>query len=253
MLEKEWLLTCAPIGSLEKTRQSWKSIATGVFVYDNPFIWYVTSCQQVCKNNDTPLYLLLRHKKLHQILFDISPMHKQENLDWVFDEENNIAATLFPADPNFELKAIGFESFLASKDMLPAMNCYSVSYPYFLAELDAEKVNPCVLGGIISRIDESSKIYVTTPIFPDNYGSPLFIWKSPFNSNNSIVLGNPAIYFGGIMTETILAQANDDKSSTPPFQSINLGVISSSELIQKLLSSSKALSQKKRLKEKNRI
>lgn len=178
-------------------------------------------------------------------------MHKQENLDWVFDEENNIAATLFPADPNFELKAIGFENFLPSKDMLPAMNCYSVSYPYFLAELNAEKVNPCVLGGIVSRIDESSKIYVTTPIFPDNCGSPLFIWKSPFNSSNSIVLGNPSIYFGGIMTKTILTQTNDDKNSTP--QPINLGVMSSSELIQKLLSSSVALSQKKKLKEKNGV
>ena len=199
MLEKEWLLTCAPIGSLEKTKQSWKPIATGVFVYDNPFIWYVTSCQQVFKNNGTSLYVLLRHKKLHQILFNLSPMHKQENLDWVFDEENDIAATLFPADPNFDLKAIGFESFLASKDMLPAMNCYSVSYPYILAELDAEKVNPCVLGGIISRIDEPSKVYITTPIFPDNCGGPLFIWKSPFNSSNSITLGNPSIYFGGII------------------------------------------------------
>jgi hypothetical protein len=135
--------------------------------------------------------------------------------------------------------------------MLPAMNCYSVSYSYFLAEQDVKKVNPCVLGGIVSRIDESSKIYVTTPIFPDNYGGPLFIWKSPFNSNNSIILGNPSIYFGGIMTETILTQANDDKSSTPLFQSINLGVMSPSELIQELLFSSKALSQKKKLKEKN--
>ncbi len=253
MLEKEWLLTCAPIGILEKTKQSWTPIAAGVFVYDNPFIWYVTSRQQICKNNDTPLYVLLRHKTLHQILFDISSMHKQENLDWVFDEQNNIAATLFPADPNFELKAIGFESFFASKDILPAMNCYSVSYPYILAELDAETVNPCVLGGIISRIDEPSKIYVTTPIFPDNYGSPLFVWKNPFNSSNSIILGNPSIYFGGIMTKTISTQANNDRSGTPLFQSINLGVMSSSELIQELLVTPKALSQKKKLKEKNGI
>lgn len=136
---KEWLLTCAPIGILEESKQSWKAIASGVFVYDNPFIWYVTSHQKIC-NSGISLHILLRHKKMDQIFFDISSVHKQVNIDWIFDQQNNIAATLFPADPDFDLKAIGFEYFLDSKDMLPAMNCYSVSYPYVLAEQNPKKL-----------------------------------------------------------------------------------------------------------------
>lgn len=253
MLEKEWLLTCAPIGILESSKQSWKAIASGVFIYDNPFIWYVTSHQQICNSNDFSLYVLLGHKKKGQILFDISSMHKQENIDWVFDEQNNIAATLFPIDPDFEFKSIGFEGFLASQDMLPAMNCYSINYPNISPGQETKKITPFVLEGIISKIDESSTIYVTTPLFPDNYGCPLFVWKSPFNSSNSIILGNPSIYFGGIMTKTISAQADSDKDNNILFQSINFGVVSSSELIKTLLSNPKALFQKKKLKDKNEV
>lgn len=253
MFKKEWLLTCAPIGILELSKQAWKAVASGVFIYDNPFIWYVTSYQQICSNRDVSLNVLLRHKKMGQILFDISSIHKQEKIGWVFDEKNNIAATLFPSDPDLELKAVGFESFLDSQDMLPAMNCYSIGFPYALAEQDSMKIGPSVLEGIISRIDEPSKVYITTPIFLDNYGCPLFVWKNPVGLDGSVNLGQPSLYLGGIMTKTVSMEkgvCNNDKHA---LQSIHMGVMSSSELIKNLLFSSEGVSQKKRLKEKNPI
>lgn len=253
MLEKEFLQTCAPIGILESSKNSWKAIASGVFIYDNPFIWYVTSRQQICDNSNISLHVLLGHKKVSHILFPISSMHEKENINWIFDEQNDIAATLFPADPDLELKAISFEYFLASQDMLHAMHCYSVGYPYIIAEQDTQKIAPYILEGIISRIDESSKVYVTTPTFPDNYGCPIFVWKSPFSSSNSIDIGGRSIYLGGIITKTITVEANTGKDGSSSFQPIYLSVMSASESIKNLLSSPKALSQKKRMKEKNGI
>lgn len=241
MLDKEWLFTWAPIGIFKST-QHWKAIASGIFIYDNPFIWYVTSHQQICTSSTNSLYVLLKHKKKGQILFDISSMHKREKIEWIVDEHYNMAATLFPTDPDFELKAVGFDYFLPSKDMLTAMNCFSIGYPYELAEQDTKNIAPFVLEGIISKIEEKrSIVYVTTPIFLENYGSPLFLWKSPFNSSHSIVLGNPSIYFGGIMTDTIIVENSTKKA---------LGIMSPSEVVKNLLFSAQALSQKEKLNKK---
>ncbi len=149
------------------------------------------------------------------------------------------------------LGAIGFEYFLDSKDMLPAMNCYSVGYPYFLAEQDPKKVTPWVFEGIISNIDKSSNVYVTTPILQDNYGCPLLVWKSPFGSNGSINIGSPSLYFGGIMTKTISLESGTDKDCNFIVQPLYLSKVPYTELIKNLLFSPEALTQKTRMNKKN--
>ena len=228
MLEKEWLLTSAPVGILESSK-NWKAVAFGVFIYDNPFIWYVTS-NVLFNECETSLHVLLRHKKMDKILFPLTEVLKLENINWIQDKQNKIVATLFPANPDFELKAIGFEYFLTSQKMLPAMTCYSVGYPYIQAEEYTKKFTPFVLDGIISRIDEDSTVYVTTPVFSENYGSPLFVWKSPIDSD-AISFGSPSIYFGGIITKTISLKAHQGKDNNFSATPLSLNEVSPSKLI----------------------
>lgn len=248
MPENDWLLTCAPIGTLEISRQFWEVRACGVFIYDNPFIWYATSYQKISVKDETSLYLLLRHKKETQVLFDITSMHHRENINWLYDEKNDIAITLFPVDPNFDIKAIEIENLLDSQDMQLGMNCYSIGCTINEEEHNQEKVQSYVLAGIISKIDsDHTKIYVTTPILPKNFGCPIFVWKSPVNSKNFIGNGNPSIHLGGIITKNI-SLSTDEKNVNP----IILNVMSPSKWIRKLIFSPEALAQKEQIKIKNK-
>src|SRR5665647_1246746 len=98
MLDKDWLSTCAPLGILDPTNQTWKALGAGVFVYDDPFIWYVTAYHSIKGN--VPIHVLINHSKENQYLVNVESLHKQHKMDWLIDQDNDLAATLFPADPN---------------------------------------------------------------------------------------------------------------------------------------------------------
>src|SRR5690348_9048314 len=112
------------------------------------------------------------------------------------------------------------------------MTCYSVGYPYSHVGFDNERVNPCVLDGIISGIDDQKKrIYVTVPTFPGNSGGPLFIWKPPISTNGSVNLGEQIVYLGGIISNYILISSEQNQSSEVLLPPVHLGEVISSDAI----------------------
>lgn len=248
MLDKDWLLTCAPLGAFDLEKQSWRALGAGVFIYDNPFIWYVTANHIIAENSDTPLLVLINHAKEKRNLIDLGAVQKQYQINWLIDEKNDLAATLFPTNQDFMLRAIEFSFFMDSKNMLPSMICYSVGCPYNLMGFDMEKITPCVLDGIISGIDpKEGRVYVTVPTFPGNSGGPLFIWKQPIAPNGSLNLTTPVVYLGGIISQYAVvsngSQPNHDNSP-----SLHLGIVIPSEAIQRLLTSSASQILKEKVK-----
>lgn len=248
MLDKDLLSTCAPLGTLCSKTNEWRARGAGVFIFDDPFIWYVTAEHLTANKESHPIHILINHAKSKQYLVNIDSLHKQHKMDWIVDKKNDLAATLFPADPNFELKAINFSLFMNSKEMLPSMSCYSVGCPYNLAGFDMERVNPCVLDGIISGIDrQRGRIWVTVPTFPGNSGGPLFVWKQPIQANGDVNLGRTVAHLGGIISEYVLVgdgnSETDNRMCLPP---LHLGVVIPTESIQALLNTEEALGLKKR-------
>lgn len=236
MLDEDWLSTCAPLGILDTSFNQWKAIGAGVFVFDDPFIWYVTANHILKEIGDESIFVLVNHKKMQKSLVNISSLHKQHKLNWLIDESNDLAATPFPADTNFAFKAVSAPSFLSSSYMLPSMVCYSIGCPYSLAGFDIEKVNPFVLNGIISNLDkQAKKIYVTVPTFPGNSGGPLFVWNSPIKPNGDVSLGNPVVYLGGIITGYVLVASSTSPISQAACPPLHLGVVVPSEIIHDLL------------------
>lgn len=248
MLDEDWLSTCAPLGILDASCDQWKAIGAGVFVFDDPFIWYVTANHLIKEAGDESIFVLINHKKVQKSLVNINSLHQQHKLNWLIDEGNDLAATPFPADVDFALKAVSFPSFLTSNDMLPTMSCYSVGCPYSLAGFDIEKVNPFVLGGIISNLDrQAKKVYVTVPTFPGNSGGPLFVWKQPIKANGDVVLGNPVVYLGGVIIQyVVVASMTPPPTSQQACPPLHLGVVVPSEFIHDLLHNADA----KKLKNK---
>lgn len=236
MLESHWLLTCAPMGIFDDQNKCWKALGTGVFVYDDPFIWYVTA-NHFFKNKNLNFSVLIGHKKENKCLVDISALHQKLQIGWLIDEKNDLAATLFPSDENFMLKAIDLNFFMSTKEMAPTMSCYSISFPYSLANFDVENIVPFVQKGIISSINNKlERIYVTVPIFPGNSGGPIFVNKQPHSVQD--------IGFGGIISDLATIDNGDaEKLSAVPQQ---VGIVIPSEHVQKLLHSEKACQLKQR-------
>lgn len=249
MLDKYWLSTCAPLGVFDSTTQVWKALGAGVFVYDDPFIWYITAYHLIKDKGNLPIHVLVNHAKANRYLVDIDSLHNQHKIDWLIDNKNDLAATLFPVDPSFVIKAISSSSFMSSKEMIPSMKCYSVGCPYSLAGFDMEKVNPCVLDGIVSGIDTKQlRVYVTVPTFPGNSGGPLFVWKDPIQPNG-VNLGSSVLYLGGIISEYILVgNGTTEKTSQMDLPPLHLGVVISSEAILDLLQNANAIDLKNRIK-----
>lgn len=223
-----------------------------MFIFDEPYIWYVTA-EHILKESHK-VYVYVNHQKTNRYLVDISSLHKQHGIEWVIDEKQDLAATLFPSDPDFKIKAISFPTFLKSEELIPSMTCYSVGCPYGLAGFDMNNITPCVLDGIVSGIDTiHNRIYVTVPTFPGNSGGPLFVWKEPIKPNGDAKFSEQILYFGGIISEYALVGngiSGENYQSSPP--SMHLGVVIPAESISNLLQSEQAVIQKKHINSQNK-
>lgn len=251
MLDKDWLATCAPIGTFNPVEKIWRAAGAGVFIYQPPYIWYVTAHHVIDHKQDPSFCVLINHSQGERFLMDIRALHAQHAIHWVIDKENDIAATLFPVAPHFEIKAIEFAYFLPSTQLLPSMKCYSVGCPYAtFVEHDANRVMPYVLDGIISGVDLQQRcIYTTAPTFPGNSGGPLFIWKDPSLPNGSITVGEQIVYFGGIISQYVLISHKETSKGVLPLPPLHLGKAIPAEAIQMLLQSSEAKKVQQKIKQ----
>lgn len=253
MLDSDWLATCAPLGAYDSKNQAWKALGVGVFIYDEPFIWFITAHHIIKEKSDFPIHILINHAKTKHHLINIESMHLQNQIDWIIDEENDIAAALFPSDADFLIKSIRFPLFLSSKDIVPSMNCYTVGYPYNIAGFDVDGIISCVLKGIISAIDKrKNRIYVTVPTFPGNSGGPLFISKRSIHDESPTLDGN-VVFLGGIIDQYILVGNAIEQNNHLSIPAMHLGVVIPSELIIKLLTSAQASILKEKISRKRTL
>jgi hypothetical protein len=135
---------------------------------------------------------------------------------------------------------------------MPAMKCYSIGCPYSLIGYDVQKVMPYVQDGIISAIDEKkSRIYVTVPTFPGNNGGPLIVQNELTQQSRTGFTNGAMIYFGGIFSETISVSNGYQNNQNISVPSLYLGVVISSEVIQKFLNAAKAKKLMEKIKKKS--
>ncbi len=253
MLDNNWLITSAPLGGYDSKNQSWKAFGSGVFIFDKPFIWYVTANHIVKRKSTLPIHVLINHAKTKYHLINIESMHSQNEIDWIVDEENDLAATLFPLNPDFNIKAIGFPFFQSSQDLLQSMICYTVGCPYGMAGFDIDRNNQYVLDGIISFVErKKNRIYVTVPTFPGNSGGPLFVWKQPIQPDGSLTVGSKVVFLGGIISKYVLiSNGSEQDNPCPALPPMHLGEVIPSELIKNLLTSQKSFALKEKVKGKS--
>ncbi len=119
--------------------------------------------------------------------FDDLP--KQHGVGWVFDGAADIAATPFPTAPEYRVRTIPLEFFLADEQLSELQDVFFVSFQPGLEAPD--KVRPILRRGMIALVD-GSEVHLDAFVFPGNSGSPVFVRSEAISSSpqGAVIGGN---------------------------------------------------------------
>ena len=222
MLSREWLSAFVPIGIL-RDGNAWMPAGAGVLLHDPPFIWLVTANHVVAtkSSGDFAVFVTHRHEQ-QRVLINLTNGHRSFGIGWLRNARDDVAACLMPADPSWDIKAVGRELCANFDDLVPSMQCYTVGCPYGLAGVDPQRAVPLVLDGIVAGLDRRERlIYISTPTFPGNSGGPIVIVRPPYNADGNLVVGMPTVFLAGIVREQLIVRGDKDDA---PLLHLGLGI-----------------------------
>lgn len=169
----EWLRSFVPLGWARG--DAWTPLGGGVLVLDLPFVWLVTAAAVVQKAGERPLLAWLPGRPRPQLL-DLTQSLQTLGIGWIQHAQEDLAATLLPLDPKFDVRAFGPSQctriaevpFLQPVVTLGAL--YSPEIP------SAGQPALAMLDGLVARADEASRrLYTTATLLPRNQGAPLLL------------------------------------------------------------------------------
>lgn len=169
----EWLRSFVPLGWARG--DAWTPLGGGVLVLDLPFVWLVTAAAVVQKAGERHLLAWLPGRTRPQLL-DLTQSLQTLGLGWIQHAQEDLAATLLPIDPKFDVRAFGPGQctriaevpFLQPVVTLGAL--YSPEIP------SAGQPALAMLDGLVARADEGTRrLYTTATLLPRNQGAPLLL------------------------------------------------------------------------------
>ena len=224
MLTRDWLSAFVPIGVLRSTNE-WSPIGAAVLFHEPPVVWLVTANHVVRNAIGQAITALVTAKQGGIVAVNIQDMQQKHGYGWHEDESKDVAATLMPINPEWELKAIDQNLCINGSELVPSMPCFTVGCPYGVRGFDPQRATPLVLDGIISGIDGGTgSIYTSVPTFPGNSGGPIIVRRDPFNPAGGLTVGQPILLLAGIMLQAMLVSSPSDISTGVSLPPLHLGV-----------------------------
>lgn len=246
MLTREWLSAFVPIGVM-RSPNDWLPVGAGVLFHDPPVVWLITGNHVVESAKGQEMAPLVTRAKGGLTVVKIGEIQQKYGYGWHSDETHDIAVTLMPVNPDWQIKAIDERLCIRISDLVPSMACYTVGCPYGVRGFDPQRSTPLVLDGVISGLDsDSGSIYTSVPTFPGNSGGPIIVRRDPFEPGGSLTVGRPVVLLAGIMLQVRLVSPQDPSSavSLPP---LHLGVGVSIETAIDLIRSPSAQEDRERV------
>ena len=178
MLSREWLSAFVPLGVSQSTTE-WRAIGSGMLLHDPPVIWLVTANHVVDAAGGQEIAPLVTAKAGGKVLARIHEFQKLHGYGWHVNESADIAVTLMPVSPDWDIKAIDDSLCIGESELVPSMPCYTVGCPYEVMGFDPRSATPLVLDGIISGLNQDTgQIYTSVPTFPGNSGGPIIVRRA---------------------------------------------------------------------------
>lgn len=196
----EWLRAFVPLGTYGE--QAWTPVGAGVLIVDLPVVWLVTSKSMVRAAGEAPLAAFLKAGAGSTIL-DLNESHAASGLSWLEHPALDLAVTLFPINPAWELKAFSQQQCAPAEELRPLLPVCSLGCPY--GTLEAQAPEPLLFAGALAKVG-APLLHSTAPMLPLNAGAPLILASG---------VGG-AIQLAGILTRTLLVPEPDPR--VPPLR-----------------------------------
>lgn len=241
MLNREGLRPFLPLGILRDTH-TWVPVGAGtLFSPTPPVCWFVTAAHVIHDNPNRHFVVLVNRKDGPPAPVDLTGFQHLTGTAWQSDTEHDVAATLMPYLPDFDVCAVGRDDCLAAKDIAPSMQCFTVGCPYTVRAFNPREATPLALDGIIAGVlDKTKQLWITAPTFPGNSGGPLIVVR-PLAPSGRLVQG-PWLRFAGVVTHYLLVSDPDPRPGGP-LPPLHLGVAASADHVLMLLESAGAKEQ----------
>jgi len=170
---QDWTKSFVALGSLRE--DSWVPSGAGVLLVDPPVVWLVTlkSVVDSLAKNFSHAWVARQNNRG---LLDLGRAQEALGLGWVSHSRYDIAATLFPLDPKFDIKAFSHTQSTMISDVHAAQPVLTVGCMYGPDVDNPGYPAPAVYDGIVARSEVGSqRIYTTALMFPRNAGGPLVV------------------------------------------------------------------------------
>ena len=239
MLSRDWLKAFLPVGVMRQVtgdaRVGWQPVGAGTIVEGDGVLWFVTAAH-VIRQHPGPFVLLVpaRAGTPGPIPLNLTATQAQTGTAWVFAEQHDLAATLMPLAPTFDVRAVARELFLGIDGAVPSMPCFTVGCPHGV--LVPGRSAPLVQDGVVSGVGDGDLIYTTAPTFPGNSGGPLLVVRVPYTTGGAITVGGSTVFFAGVMSQYALFRA-EGAEHAPLLPALHLGVAVSADAVAALLDS----------------
>lgn len=153
----------------------WAPLGCGFVAADERILWLVTSSRVLERAEGQPLTVwVARHQG--GALLGLGAVLQQAGLEWLRAEHGDVAACAFPAQADWDVKAIPLLKSVAGGLPTPLMNVHALAFPYGVDGFDPRQDLPILLPGGVAGVDEArARIYHTAPSLPLNEGAPLML------------------------------------------------------------------------------
>lgn len=250
MLNREWLSAFVPIGILRSANE-WVPTGAGVLFHQPPVIWLITANHVVENAKGHEMAALVSARGGGVTSARIQEAQERNYYGWIVDETQDVAVTLMPVSPDWEIKAIDESLCMKRAELVPSMPCFTVGCPYGIRGFDPQRATPLVLDGIVSGLNpDTGQIYTSVPTFPGNSGGPIIVRRDPFNPAGGAIIGAPILFLAGIMLQASLVSSGIDPSTGASLPPLHLGVGVSIEAALALVQSPSAQEVRDRALEK---
>lgn len=168
---KELLRAYVPLG-IASEDGAWSPLGAGTLIYDAPVLWLATAKNVVQRAPSGALAAWVGQEgggTVVELLVDAS----DGGLGWIEAAEDDLAISIFPVNPEWDLKAFGETRCLAPSNLALLMPVCSIGCPYGVEGVQATGPNPIMLPGAVSGLVPPNEFYTTAPLLPANNGAPL--------------------------------------------------------------------------------
>ena len=100
-------------------------------------------------------------------------------VEWKTHPHQDLAATMLPADPTFDMKRFPSGLFEDFQNITEGDDVFFLGFPLSLGVTTSARVRPIVRTGTVALKNEDQTFLIDANVFPGNSGSPVFLKPCP--------------------------------------------------------------------------